>query len=241
LWDLLVNWYEGMGILDKEPGSNGKEKLIWHDLPNKYDSPVKAINQVASRFSEIFPKLQVCRYCERNEIERKGQRYLLGIGFVQNSAGTQKTVEPSEPVDRARVTAEPTAEPKNSGSTVGSTETFTQSGGSDGSAISSPFVEVCKLIPQFTDAERQKLIKLLTQSQPLPEKVTPDDAQTIRDIARLWWSEYYPEQMQALVTQMYGWQAPGTKYDAATLAEWLEGEDELIRDRITELIHRRRG
>jgi hypothetical protein len=26
-----------------------------------------------------------------------------------------------------------------------------------------------------------------------------------------------------------------------TLAEWLEGEDELIRDRITELIHRRRG
>jgi putative DNA primase/helicase len=241
LWDLLVNWYEGMGILDKESGSNGKEKLIWHDLPNKYDSPVKAINQVASRFSEIFPKLQVCRYCERNEIERKGQRYLLGIGFVQNSAGTQKTVEPSEPVDRARVTAEPTAEPKNSGSTVGSTETFTQSGGSDGSAISSPFVEVCKLIPQFTDAERQKLIKLLTQSQPLPEKVTPDDAQTIRDIARLWWSEYYPEQMQALVTQMYGWQAPGTKYDAATLAEWLEGEDELIRDRITELIHRRRG
>jgi hypothetical protein len=71
LWDLLVNWYEGMGILDKEPGSNGKEKLIWHDLPNKYDSPVKAINQVASRFSEIFPKLQVCRYCERNEIERE--------------------------------------------------------------------------------------------------------------------------------------------------------------------------
>jgi hypothetical protein len=25
----------------------------------------------------------------------------------------------------------------------------------------------------------------------------------------------------------------------ATLAEWLEGEDDLIRDRITELIHRR--
>jgi hypothetical protein len=47
--------------------------------------------------------------------------------------------------------------------------------------------------------------------------------------------------MQALLTQMYGWQGPGTKYDVATLAEWLEGEDELIRDRITELMHRRRG
>jgi hypothetical protein len=45
--------------------------------------------------------------------------------------------------------------------------------------------------------------------------------------------------MQALLTQMYAWQTPGTKYDVATIAEWLEGEDELIRDRITELIHLR--
>jgi putative DNA primase/helicase len=241
LWDLLVNWYEGMGILDKESDGKGKDKLIWHDLSNKYDSPVKAINQVASKFSEIFPKLQVCRYCERNEIERKGQRYLLGIGFVQNPIRTGKTAEPSEPVDAVRDTAEPTAEPKKSGSTVGSTETLTQSGGSDGSAVSSPFAEVCKLVAQFTDADRQKLIKLLTQTQPLPEKITPEDAQAMRDIARVWWLEYYPEQMQALMTQMYGWQAPGTKYNAATLTEWLEGEDDLIRDRIIELIHRRRG
>ena len=47
--------------------------------------------------------------------------------------------------------------------------------------------------------------------------------------------------MQALLTQMYGWHTPGTKYDVATLAEWLEGEDDLIRDRITELMHRRLG
>jgi putative DNA primase/helicase len=181
LWDLLVDWYEGMGIVDKESGNNSKEKLIWHDLPNKYDSPVKAINQVASRFSEIFPKLQVCRYCERGEIERKGQRYLLGIGFVQTSAKTAKTVEPSEPVDTVRDTAEPTAEPKNTGSAVGSAQTLVQSGGSDGSAISSPFAEVCKLVSQFTEAERQKLIELLTQSQQLPEKVTPAEfAEQIR-------------------------------------------------------------
>jgi putative DNA primase/helicase len=240
LWDLLVNWYEGMGILDKETDGKGKDKLIWHDLPNKYDSPVKAINQVASRFSEIFPKLQVCRYCEREEIERRGQRYLLGIGFVQDFAKTVKTADPLDPVDTVRNIADPTVDPKNTGSAVGSTQTLTQSRGSDGSAISSPFVEVCKLIPQFTDAERQKLIRLLSHSQPLLEEVTPHDAQKIRDIARLWWLEYYPEQMQALLTQMYGWQGPGTKYDVATLAKWLEGEDDLIRDRITELIHRRR-
>jgi hypothetical protein len=70
-------------------------------------------------------------------------------------------------------------------------------------------------------------------------EISQEDAQNLRDIALLWWPEYYPEQFQGLITQMYGWQAPGNKYDVATLAEWLEGEDDLIRDRITELIHRR--
>jgi putative DNA primase/helicase len=241
LWDLLVNWYEGMGVLDKEPDGKGKDKLIWHDLPNKYDSPVKAINQVTARFSEIFPKLQLCKYYERDQIERRGQRYLLGIGFVQDAATTAKTALPSLPVDTARDTAVPTALPKNIGTASGSARTLTQSGGSDGSAISSPFTEICNLLPQLTDTERQKLAEILTQPQPLPGKVTPEDAQAMRDIALVWWPEYYPEQMQALLTQMYGWQTPGTKYDATTLAEWLQGEDDLIRDRITQLIHRRKS
>jgi putative DNA primase/helicase len=239
LWDLLVNWYEGMGILDKEYNDKGKEKLIWNELPNKYDAPVKAINQLASRFSEIFPKVQVCRHNDRDEMDRRGQRYLLGIGFVQNSARTAKTASPSSPVDTARNTASPTAPPKNTGDAVGDAKTLTQSGGDDGDAISSPFTEICNLLSQLTDSDQQKLAKLLTQTQPLPEKIAPEDAQVMRDIARVWWLEYYPEQMQALMTQMYGWQAPGTKYNAATLTEWLEGEDDLIRDRITELIRRR--
>ena len=72
-----------------------------------------------------------------------------------------------------------------------------------------------------------------------PSGINPEDAEKFRDIALIWWEEYYPEQRQSLITQMYGWQAPGTKYDVATLAEWLEGEDSLIRDRITELVHLR--
>jgi hypothetical protein len=72
-------------------------------------------------------------------------------------------------------------------------------------------------------------------------EVIPEDAQIMRDIALIWWPEYYPEQIQVLLTQMYGWQAPGNKYDVAVLAEWLEGEDDLICDRITELMRRRRG
>jgi hypothetical protein len=72
-------------------------------------------------------------------------------------------------------------------------------------------------------------------------EVSPEDAEKLRDIALIWWPEYYPEHLQNLVTQMYGWNAPGNKYDVAIIANWLEGEDDLIRDRINELIHRRRG
>ncbi|MGB7891058.1 MAG: CHC2 zinc finger domain-containing protein, partial [Microcoleus sp.] len=56
LWERLLPWYEETGTLEIESGTNDrKDKLIWHDLPNKYDTPVKAINQVFARFSEIFP------------------------------------------------------------------------------------------------------------------------------------------------------------------------------------------
>jgi putative DNA primase/helicase len=178
LWDLLVNWYEGMGILDKEPGSNGKEKLIWHDLPNKYDSPVKSINQLSSRLSEIFPKVQVCKYLEREEIDRRQQRYLLGVGFVQSSVKTAKTLEPSEPksmpVDTARVSSvlesEPESEPKNIGSNVGSnaeilqslTQSDLQNFGSDGSNDFQILLDFCNSFSKLSDANKQKLTKLLT-------------------------------------------------------------------------------
>jgi putative DNA primase/helicase len=161
LWDMLVNWYEGMGILDKEYNGTGKEKLIWNELPSKYDAPVKAINQLASRLTEIFPKIQVCRHHERDEIDRRGQRYVLGIGFVQDAAKTAKTASPSEPVDTARDTASPTASPVFFGDAVGDAKNLTQSGGDDGDAISSPFVEVCNLLSQLTDSERQEVAKML--------------------------------------------------------------------------------
>jgi putative DNA primase/helicase len=241
LWELLQKWYLETGTLEIEEGSNGKDKLIWHDLPNKYDTPVKAVNQVFARFSEIFPKLKKLQYNGRDEMERRAQWYLSGIGFVKNVDTSANFALPALPVDTEGLTALPTALPQNSGRPSGRAETLAHQAGRDGRAISSPFAEVCKLVAQFTDEERQKLADILTQPQLLPKKVTPEDAQKMRDIARVWWLEYYPERIQALVTQMYGWQAPGTKYDVATLAEWLEGEDSLIRDRITELMHRRRG
>jgi putative DNA primase/helicase len=56
LWELLQKWYVETERWILRKGGNGKDKLIWHDLPNKYDTPVKATNQVFARFSEIFLK-----------------------------------------------------------------------------------------------------------------------------------------------------------------------------------------
>ena len=162
LWDLLVDWYEGMGIVDKEPGNNGKTKLIWYELSNKYDAPVKSINQLSSRLSEIFPKLHVRPYSGRDEMERRGQRYLLGVGFVQSAAKTVNSSLPSLPVDTVRDTALPASLPKNIGSDGGSDETLTQSAGSDGSDVSSPLTELCALLSKLTADERQRMADFLT-------------------------------------------------------------------------------
>ena len=68
------------------------------------------------------------------------------------------------------------------------------------------------------------------------EVISEEDAEKLRDIALIWWMEFYPDRMQSLVSQMYAWKAPGTKYEVATINQWLEGEDELVRDRINQLI-----
>jgi putative DNA primase/helicase len=166
LWQQLQDWYEDAGILEIEYDGKGKEKLVWNELSNKYDAPVKAVNQLYSRLCEIFPKVQIHRYNGREEIERRGQKYLLGIGFVQTSATTQKTGLPGLPVDTARDTGLPSELPselpKNTGNPVGNPQTLTQSAGNPGNPISSPFAELCNLLSQLTDDERQKMADLLT-------------------------------------------------------------------------------
>jgi putative DNA primase/helicase len=166
LWQQLQDWYEDAGILEKEYDGKGKEKLVWNELSNKYDGPVKAVNQLYSRLCEIFPKVQIHRYNGREEIERRGQKYLLGIWFVQNSATSQKTGLPGLPVDTARDTGLPSELPselsKNIGNPVGNPQTLTQSAGNPGNPISSPFAELCNLLSQLTDDERQKMADLLT-------------------------------------------------------------------------------
>jgi putative DNA primase/helicase len=241
LWELLQKWYVETGTLEIEEGNNGKNKLIWHELPNKYDTPVKAVNQVFARFSEIFPKIQKLRHTEGGSVDPlKGQFYLSGI--VQTSSALSLNIASLASLAQCDGdTASLTASLAKKSEAASEARTLASKESEASEAISSPFVEVCKLVAQLTDAEWQKLMELRTPSQSLARKITPQDAQKMRDIAQLWWDEYYPEQMQSLIVQMYSWQAPGNKYDVAIIAEWLEGEDSLIRDRITELIHLRKA
>jgi prophage antirepressor-like protein len=82
LWEQLQDWYIKTGVLKVEI-VKGKEELTWRDLADKSDCPVKAINQLSRRFREIFPQLQKQRCMERSALERRGCRYLTGIGYVQ--------------------------------------------------------------------------------------------------------------------------------------------------------------
>ncbi|MEG4534676.1 DUF3854 domain-containing protein [Microcoleus sp. D2_18a_D3] len=167
LWERLQEWYVETGTLEIEQStSDRKDKLIWHDLPNKYDTPVKAINQVFARFSEIFPKLKRLQYNGRDEMERRAQWYLSGIGFVQNSELPVNLALPALPVDTEGLTALPTALPHHVGRASGRASDratiLSESAGRDGRAISSPYAELCNLLSQLTADERQKIADLLT-------------------------------------------------------------------------------
>ena len=75
-----------------------------------------------------------------------------------------------------------------------------------------------------------------SNSVPTPNQISSLDAEKLQNIALIWWPEYYPDQLQSLVAQMYGWDGPGTKYDVDVIAMWLESQDEVIRNRINHLI-----
>src|SRR4028118_1761729 len=99
LWSELQDWYQDAGILEIEYTEKGKEKLVWNELPNQWDKPVKAINQLYARLCEIFPKLEKHRHTEAVfESDRtKGDFYYLGI-TKHKSEESQESAPPAPPV-----------------------------------------------------------------------------------------------------------------------------------------------
>jgi putative DNA primase/helicase len=167
LWELLQKWYVETGTLEIEEGSNGKNKLIWHDLPNKYDTPVKAVNQVFARFSEIYPKLQKHKHTEGNSLDpRKNQWYLSGIAFVQNPGESEEiaflALLPCTEGDTALPNAFLESESESARRATSNATTLAQSQRNARRAILATAADFVKYFAQLPDSERQKLAELLT-------------------------------------------------------------------------------
>ncbi len=176
LWEHLQEWYQEVGILEIE-GNEDKKKLVWNDLPNRYDTPVKAINQVYARLCEIFPKLQKQRDEGRTDSDRRGQSYLSGIGFLQQSEISAKTALAALAVNTEKVTglaSELANKTANAlANALANAQTLAESDANAANAVSPTILEICNLLSKLTDDERQKLAKILTQPQPQPEQPTP--------------------------------------------------------------------
>ena len=166
LWNLLQKWYVETGTLEIEEGNNGKNKLIWHDLPNKYDTPVKAINQVFARFSEIFPKILRREHTEGNSLDpRKSQWYLSGITFVQNPGASEEiallALLPCSEGDTALSNALLEQENEAASRAMSRATTFAQSQSRASRAILATAADFVECFAQLPDSERQKLAELL--------------------------------------------------------------------------------
>ncbi len=195
----------------------------------------------AQKIQEWFTELATMNY---GEVTSKGQSILFSL---------TKT-SPSSPVGWKQGTATvtggdtrlPAVSPPSPLTNVSSP--FTQFSGEEWGGSGDTNLPTFKSLPDKNLSSSGEDGEVFTpsaeSSQPLmmscTTKISPEDAQKLRDIALIWWPEYYPEQLQNLFTQMYGWNAPGTKYDVAVIAKWLESQDELIRDRITELVNQKK-
>jgi putative DNA primase/helicase len=167
LWEQLQEWYQAAGILELEYTDKGKEKLIWHDLSNKYDSPVKAINQVLARFSEIFPKILKRQHTEGGSLDlRKGQWYLSGIAFVQKSEASEEIASLASLPCTKRDTGPLNASLEQASNVISEATseatTLAQSQSEASEAILATAADFVKYFAQLPDLERQKIAELLT-------------------------------------------------------------------------------
>ena len=190
LWIELQEWYQEVGILELEYNDKGKEKLLWNDLPNQWDKPVKAINQLYARLCEIFPKLEKHRHTEAQlEGQVVGSAYFLGIckqkaeskETASVASGSYSAVKTASELPQKITFAEAVTE------AVTEATIFTQKDTEATEAISPTLLDFCNLFSKLPVSDKQKFAEMLTGvpcSDPLKafrvgDKVAgsnPDDA-----------------------------------------------------------------
>ncbi|TAF00893.1 MAG: hypothetical protein EAZ79_01640 [Oscillatoriales cyanobacterium] len=114
--------------------------------------------------------------------------------------------------------------------------------GSDDRETAKHIQDVLREVCDLGKADRERVWGALSPTEQeafkklVKSPIDPDDAQKLRDIALIFWEEQYPDQLQSLIVQIFGWDAPGQKYNLEIIKNWLAGESELVRDRIKKLI-----
>ncbi|MEG4317703.1 MULTISPECIES: DUF5906 domain-containing protein [unclassified Microcoleus] len=161
-WNDLVDWYIETGTLEVEYDRDGKEKRVWNELPGR-DAPVKAINQLYARLSELVPNLEKYRHTEGvfESGRTKGDFYYLGI-VKQKPEKSAKSAPPAPPVDTARKSSPPLLHQEITGGALVEQTILTQQAGGDGGAQNPTILELCNAIAKLTLSDKQKLTELLT-------------------------------------------------------------------------------
>jgi putative DNA primase/helicase len=165
LWIELQEWYQEVGILELEYNDKGKEKLVWNDLPNQWDKPVKAINQLYARLCEIFPKLEKHRHTEAQlEGQVVGSAYFLGIckqkaeskETASVASGSYSAVKTASELPQKITFAEAVTE------AVTEATILTQRDTEATEAVSPTLLDFCNLFSKLPVSDKQKFAEMLT-------------------------------------------------------------------------------
>ena len=165
LWSELQEWYQEAGILEIEWNEKGKEKLVWNDLPNQWDKPVKAINQLYARLCEIFPKLEKHRHTEAQlEGQVMGSAYFLGI-CKQKTESRKTASDASESYSAVKSASELPQKITSSeavSEAVSEATILIQKASEASEALNPTILELCNTIAKLALSDKQKLVELLT-------------------------------------------------------------------------------
>jgi len=165
IWAELQEWYQEAGILEIEWNEKGKEKLVWNDLPNQWDKPVKAINQLYARFCEIFPKLEKYRHtervCESGAERTLGEAYYLGI-CKQSAEESGKSSSASSAPYTVRKSSSALPQQNFYAEDGAEATILTQKGAEDAEALNPTILGFCNSFSKLSPSDKQKLTELLT-------------------------------------------------------------------------------
>lgn len=89
LWQQLEQWYIADGTLQLETNAYGKECRVWTERTKSFDKNVKGANQIAQRFTQLFPTVK--------RVHLGDNKWALeGLGFISTSEINQSVPQISQ-------------------------------------------------------------------------------------------------------------------------------------------------